>query len=93
VRGASVFGSAQDGGARGFELLEGPEPTPALLLEIDEEFDRLLQQLPSVSLREVALLRMEGYSNEEIAQKFDTSVRSVERKLQIIRETWRDGLE
>ena len=31
---------------------------------------------------------MEGYTNEEIAEKLDCSVRRVERKLHIIRSLW-----
>ena len=36
----------------------------------------------------VALLKLEGYSNEEIARSLDCSSRTVERKLEVIRKRW-----
>ena len=36
----------------------------------------------------VALLMPEGYSNEEIARSLDCSLRTVERKLEVIRKRW-----
>lgn len=38
---------------------------------------------------EVALLRLEGVENREIAERLEISVSSVERKLRLIREAWR----
>ena len=45
------------------------------------------------SLRQVALMRMEGYSNEEIARHLDCGIRTLTRKLEIIRRTWLDDRE
>jgi DNA-directed RNA polymerase specialized sigma24 family protein len=42
-------------------------------------------------LRRVALLKLAGLSNEEIAASVDRSVKSVERYLQQIREAWTDA--
>ncbi len=39
-------------------------------------------------LREVALLRLHGYSNQEIASKIGRSIKSVERYLKSIRQLW-----
>ena len=36
----------------------------------------------------VALLRLEGHSNEEVARSLDCSLRTVERKLEVIRKRW-----
>jgi hypothetical protein len=36
----------------------------------------------------VALLKLEGYSNEEIARSLDCSLRTVELKLEVIRKRW-----
>ena len=36
----------------------------------------------------VALLMPEGYSNEEMARSLDCSLRTVERKLEVIRKRW-----
>jgi transposase len=40
------------------------------------------------SLRVVALLKLEGHSNEEIAKSLDCGLRTVERKLEVIRKRW-----
>jgi hypothetical protein len=39
-------------------------------------------------LRSVAVWKMEGHSNEEIVAKQGCMVRSVERKLRLIRDRW-----
>ena len=47
-----------------------------------------LGSLAEESQRVVALLKLEGYSNEEIARSLDCSSRTVERKLEVIRKRW-----
>jgi len=44
-------------------------------------------------LREVALLRIEGHDNSEIAARLNVSLRTVERRISIIRERWKDRFE
>jgi DNA-directed RNA polymerase specialized sigma24 family protein len=39
-------------------------------------------------LREVVRLRLEGYSNDEIAKALNSVLRTVERKLALIRKRW-----
>ena len=53
-----------------------------------EEYERLLKQLPGSDLVELAVLKMEAYTNDEIAQKWGKAVRTVERKLRLIRKIW-----
>jgi len=48
----------------------------------------LLEQLPDEALRQVALWKLEGYSNAEIAAKLACIERTVERKLARIRRIW-----
>ena len=43
-------------------------------------------------LREIAILRIEGYNVAEIAQKLAIGMRAVERKLQLIRKKWKREL-
>lgn len=50
-----------------------------------EECERLLAALGEVEHRQVAVLRMEGYSVEEVAERVGCAPRSVKRKLQLIR--------
>ena len=44
-------------------------------------------------LREVAIMRLAGYTNPEIKVLLKTSLRSIERRVQIIRATWKDYSE
>ena len=44
------------------------------------------------SLRKIAMWKMEGYTNEEIAEMLPCSRATVARKLAIIRKIWRSEL-
>lgn len=67
------------------EQLLSREPTPEFAAQVAEEYQRLLDALGDDQLRAVAVWKMEGYTNEEIAGKLGRTPRSVERKLQMIR--------
>jgi RNA polymerase sigma factor (sigma-70 family) len=68
-----------------FDQMIGSDPTPDFLAMLDEEFQRLLALLRDDRLREIVILRLEGYTVSEIASKLDIGLRAVERKLQLIR--------
>src|SRR5262245_37496230 len=70
------------------ERLIGPEPTPALAAQLDEQCRRLLDRLGDDELRAVALRKLEGYTNEEVAAERGCVVQTVERKLRRIRGIW-----
>lgn len=89
VRGESVFDA--DKGA-GIQQVVGTEPSPEFAAEVAEEFVRLLHALREEDLRKIALAKFEGLTNEEIATRQNCSLRSVERKLALIREIWKDEL-
>ncbi len=88
LRGESIFLAAGDEGPKGFEQFLAADPTPEFLAVMDEEQGRLLAMLSDDAQRQIAKLRMEGFTNEEIAEQLQISLRSVERKLGIIRDTW-----
>jgi DNA-directed RNA polymerase specialized sigma24 family protein len=75
-----------------FATLIGREPDPALAVEVADSCRRLLDMLPTAELRQVAVWKLEGYANDEIAPKMnggegrDSS--TVERKLKRIRRIW-----
>ncbi len=69
----------------------GGEPTPQFAAQVAEECQRLLDRLGDPELRSVALWKMEGFTNEEIAAKLERDVRTVERRLKLIRKTWSQG--
>ena len=79
----------QDGDSHfSFELLISDEPTPEDLAIMAEEYNHLLTLLRDDQLRKVASLRIEGYSVAELSQQVGIGVRSIERKLRLIRTTW-----
>jgi DNA-directed RNA polymerase specialized sigma24 family protein len=68
------------------------EPTPELAARFSEEFPRLLGLLPYENSRSVAQLKMEGYTNEEIAAKLGCVLSTVDRKSRVIRQRWEQEL-
>jgi RNA polymerase sigma factor (sigma-70 family) len=69
-------------------ILEAAEPTPAEALALNEALERRLRDLPEPDLQQVALMKLEGSTNHEIAQALKCSERSVEWKLNLIRTRW-----
>ena len=72
----------------GLEQIIGSEPTPEFAAQVAEECQRLLSRLGDAELRQIAVWKMEAYSNKEIAAKLGCVVRTVERKLGLIRTLW-----
>lgn len=62
--------------------------TPDFIAAINEQCQLLMDRLPDDTLRLVAHRKLEGYTNEEIAQELGVVQRTVERKLSLIRNTW-----
>jgi DNA-directed RNA polymerase specialized sigma24 family protein len=83
-------GPAPEGPAAPADVEEvlGREPTPAFAVQVAEECQRLLGLLDGDGLRDVALAKMEGYTNDEIAARLGCVPRTVERKLRMIRRLW-----
>jgi DNA-directed RNA polymerase specialized sigma24 family protein len=70
------------------EQILSREPTPQFAVEMAEQCDHLLESLPDDDLRRLAIWKMEGHSNEEIAVQMQCATRTVERKLHLIRSVW-----
>ncbi len=84
-------GGGQQAGSSAVEDLNqvlGTVPTPEMAAQLVEEFDRLLAALPEEGLRQIALLRLDGHSVEEIAEQQGCVTRTIERKLHRIRTLW-----
>lgn len=88
VRGESVFHHPGADEAPGIGDAEGSEPTPEFAAQMADECRMLMEKLDDPLLREIAGWKMEGFSNEEIAERLGRNVRTVERKLALIRECW-----
>lgn len=78
--------------AEGFEQIVGREPTPDFAAQVAEELRRLLDLLDDEEQRRIAVWKMEGYSNREIADKLGCTLRRVERTLRLIRTIWNNEI-
>jgi DNA-directed RNA polymerase specialized sigma24 family protein len=63
----------------------GSEPTPEFAAMVAEEYRRLLERLDDAVLRRVAILRMEGYTGDEIAAQLGCARRTVARQIALVR--------
>ena len=91
VEEAVLFGhglGGADGSLAGLERIAAQGPSPEFAAMMAEECGRLLDSLDDDSLRQVALSRMEGYNNDEIAEQLGCARRTVARRLDLIRKTW-----
>jgi RNA polymerase sigma factor (sigma-70 family) len=90
---AALAGSGETpGDEAAMEQILGHEPTPEFAAQVAEECERLLHSLGDGNLRSVALKKMEGYSDEEIAAQLGCARRTVVRKLRRIRSIWSLGI-
>jgi DNA-directed RNA polymerase specialized sigma24 family protein len=87
VMGESALRDSDESGS-GIEQVLGNEPTPEFAAEVAEQCRQLLNLLGDTDLREVAIWRMEGYTNDEVAGRLGCVPRTVERKLRVIRSLW-----
>jgi DNA-directed RNA polymerase specialized sigma24 family protein len=84
---AALAGAALEADGR-LDRIPGREPSPAMAALVVEEYQRLFGALPDESLRLVALLRLEGFTQAEIATSLDCGLATVERRLRTIRTVW-----
>jgi DNA-directed RNA polymerase specialized sigma24 family protein len=78
----------QGGAELSLEEIISDEPTPEFAAEVADECRALLDRLQDESLVAVALAKMEGWTTAEIAGRLRFSPRTVERKLELIRDIW-----
>lgn len=62
------------------------EPSPEMVLMMQESVEQFFSNLGGGSLREMAVAKLEGHSNAELARRFGCSERTIERRLHLIRE-------
>jgi len=69
------------------------EPAPEEAAQFNDDVERLLDALGDPKLRTIALRKLEGFTSAEIATELGISARSIDRKLELIREMWREKTE
>lgn len=70
--------------------LASKEPTPDQIVQFEEDVQKLMARLPSAEFVKIALLRLEGATIPEIAEKLDRGHATIERKLKAIRALWEE---
>lgn len=65
---------------------------PDVLAMISESVEQLLNALDSDELREIAMSKVAGFTNKEIATSLGRSVATIERRLNLIRAIWEEEL-
>jgi len=90
VRGESIFQQfdSSDEFQRGIGDVLGDEPSPELANMLVENTQQYLDCLDDESLQDIARLKLEGWTNDEIAKKQNCVRRTIERRLERIRDKW-----
>lgn len=91
VRGESVFVRRVDHGSQKHGLHQVParDAAPEFAVEMTGRLRELLSQLSDDTQRKIALGKLEGKTNKELSVSLGINLRSVERKLALIRDKWR----
>ena len=93
VRGESVFIDGDDAKrSPGIAGISGGEISGSLNVELEDACNSLLDQLPDAQLKQIAVMRMDGFLVDEIAERLGLSKRATERRLQLIRRTWTEAV-
>ena len=90
----SVFAAPGQSAATGVvDGLVSREPTPEFSAGFAETCDHLVNGLDDPDLSEIARLKLEGCTDQEIGDRLQFSRRTVQRRLEIVRRHWQKILE
>ena len=87
-RGGGAEGGESGFGAAGINAVKDNQLAPDVLAEVSESCDQLLNAVPDETMKTIVLLKFQGATNGEIADKMKCTRRTVERKLERIRRIW-----
>lgn len=73
--------------AEGWEVMDD-EFGPEYVAAFNDQLSAAIGRLNDEKTRAIALLKLEGYENRDIARQLELSLSSVERKLRVVREVW-----
>ncbi len=74
--------------AVGLDEVLAHEPSPDMAAQLADLIGHLLDRLDDDLLRRLALLKIQGHSEEEMAAMLTVSPRTIRRKLDLIRRHW-----
>jgi len=83
----SVLRFEQDGRAM-LDSIECVQATPDAEAQMQESFQLLLTKLADRELEQIALLKPDGMENTAIASQLECTLRSIERRVHLIRKIW-----
>ena len=94
VVGESVFGPVDDSSsAQGLADFPDDQLCPDLAAMMNAQCEQLFDRLKDATLRQIALGKLEGYTNQELAGQMNCSLATIERKLRRIRHKWQDQVD
>jgi DNA-directed RNA polymerase specialized sigma24 family protein len=70
------------------DQIDSDGPTPAEAALLNEALETRFRLLIDPGLRQIAMWKLEGYTNNEVAGKLECTLRTVERKLERVRAYW-----
>jgi DNA-directed RNA polymerase specialized sigma24 family protein len=83
-----AFDDDNESGYWTLEQMDAAGPSPAQAALLNEALEQRLEVLDNPELRQIALWRLDGYTNHDIAARLDRTERSVERRMERIRGKW-----
>jgi DNA-directed RNA polymerase specialized sigma24 family protein len=90
---ALLFVETEDEQGAGLDRLFSEDPDPGFVVQLTEEFDRLYSQLEDEDLRAVVMMKLEGYTIDEMSARMGKAPATIERKLKVVRILWQSDLE
>lgn len=91
--GKKVLSLSDSTGRQMLSVLPANQKTPSEEASFREEFQRLLDLLDDEQLIQIAVLKLQGHTNQEICEFAKVSIASVTRKLRLIKDKWIPELE
>lgn len=88
VAASEAGGAGRDGEPAPIDFVED-DLSPASIVALSEECQRLIDLLPEPMLQEIARRKLSGYTTTEIASHLGVAPRTIERKAGLIRTHWR----
>ncbi len=93
VLGESCFAGGTSSTRQPMAAQARPAEAADLAVLLAEEVQRLLQMLPDDELKTIAIARMDGHMNREIADELGCAERTIERRLKYIRAIWKREIQ
>lgn len=72
--------------------LESHQPTPEEAASFLDECQARIDALPDDRMREIVLLRLEGWDTEQIADRLQVHRRTIQRKLALAQQSWQEQM-